>query len=232
MINDNKILGIIPARGESKGLRDKNIKELAGKPLIAWTIEEVNRCDIIDKTIISTDSEKIADIAKRYGGDVPFIRPKKLATDNTKGIDVIFHAVSLYEKEFDIIAVFQPTSPLRKLKNIKEAFKLLADKNAQAVISVCKSDHSLLWMNTLPEDGNMKDFISNEIENKNRQEIDNYYRLNGAIYISYIPYFKKNRGFYGSRTYAYIMPKVNSVDIDDIIDFKFAEFLIKEGLNE
>jgi len=232
MINGNKVLGIIPARGGSKGITDKNIKELAGEPLIVWTIEEVNRCDIIDKTIISTDSEKIADIAKKYGGDVPFLRPKKLATDTAKGIDVIFHAISLYEKEFDIIAVFQPTSPLRKLKNIKEAFKLLADKNAKAVVSVCKSDHPPLWVNTLPEDGNMKDFISPGIKNKNRQEIDNYYKLNGAIYISYISYFKKNRGFYGNRTYAYIMPKVNSVDIDDIIDFRFAEFLIKEGLNE
>lgn len=232
MINGNKVLGIIPARGGSKGITDKNIKELAGEPLIVWTIEEVNRCDIIDKTIISTDSEKIADIAKKYGGDVPFLRPKKLATDTAKGIDVIFHAISLYEKEFDIIAVFQPTSPLRKLKNIKAAFKLFVDKNAKAVVSVCKSDHPPLWVNTLPEDGNMKDFISPGIKNKNRQEIDNYYKLNGAIYISYISYFKKNRGFYGNRTYAYIMPKVNSVDIDDIIDFRFAEFLIKEGLNE
>ena len=232
MINGKKVLGIIPARGKSKGLPDKNIKELAGKPLIAWTIEEVNKCNIIDKAIISTDSERIADIAKKYGGDVPFLRPKKIATDAAKGVDVIFHAISLYEKEFDIIAYFQPTSPLRKEKNIKEAFKLFADKNAKAVISVCKSDHSPLWANTLPEDGNMKDFISSEIKNKNRQEIVNYYRLNGAIYISYISYFKKNRGFYGSRTYAYIMSKINSVDIDDIIDFKFAEFLIKEGFNE
>ena len=232
MINGKKVLGIIPARGQSKGLPDKNIKELAGEPLIAWTIEEVNKCNIIDKAIISTDSERIADIAKKYGGDVPFLRPKKIATDAAKGVDVIFHAISLYEKEFDIIAYFQPTSPLRKEKNIKEAFKLFADKNAKAVISVCKSDHSPLWANTLPEDGNMKDFISSEIKNKNRQEIVNYYRLNGAIYISYISYFKKNRGFYGSRTYAYIMSKINSVDIDDIIDFKFAEFLIKEGFNE
>jgi len=232
MINGKKVLGIIPARGGSKGLPDKNIKELAGEPLIAWTIEEVNRCNAIDRTIISTDSEKIADVAKRYGGDVPFIRPKKLATDTAKGIDVIFHAISLYEKEFDIIAVFQPTSPLRKLKNIKEAFKLLADKNAKAIVSVCKSDCPPLWVNTLPEDGNMKDFINPRTKNKNRQEIDSYYRLNGAIYISYIPYFKKNKGFYGDRTYAYIMPKVNSVDIDDIIDFKFVEFLMKESLNE
>jgi len=228
MINGKKVLGIIPARSKSKGLPDKNIKEFNGKPLIAWTIEEVKKCNIIDKIIISTDSNKIANIAKKYGGDVPFIRPKKFATDTSKGVDVIFHVISLYEKEFDIIAYFQPTSPLRKEKNIKEAFKLFSDKNAKAIVSVCKCEHIPLWSNTLPENGNMKGFIRPEIKNRNRQTFESYYRLNGAIYLSYISYFKKNKGFFGKETYAYIMPKINSLDIDDIIDFKFAEFLEKE----
>lgn len=228
MIGRKKILGLIPARSGSKGISNKNIKPLYGKPLIAWTIEEAKRCDYIDKIIVSTDSKEIANLSEAYGAEVPFLRPEELATDGAKSIEVVKHIVGVYEKDYDIIIFLQPTSPLRAAENIKEAFDLLSIKKAKAVVSVCEAEHSPKWMNTLPEDGRMDNFINKN--HQNRQEIETYYRLNGAIYITDIKYFKKNNSFYGKKTFAYIMSQLDSVDIDNLVDFKFAEFLMKEKL--
>lgn len=229
MYKGKTILALIPARGGSKGVPKKNIRLLLHKPLIAYTIETALEVDFLDKIIVSTEDLEIAKISREYGAEVPFLRPYELATDEAKSIDVILHAMDWMEKEhgtFNLILLLQPTSPFRNSEDIKTALDIFFEKNARAVVSVCEAEHSPLWMNTLNDDLNMKDFIRKDILNKNRQELGKYYRINGAIYIAEWDYLRQNKTFFGDKTYAYIMPKERSIDIDTEMDFKFAEFLI------
>lgn len=230
MYNGKNILGLIPARGGSKGLPRKNIKPLLGKPLITWTIEQALASKYLDRVVVSTDDKEISDISKKYGAEIPFMRPKELAEDNAKGIDVVLHAIDWLKendkrKQYDLIMLLQPTSPLRLTEDIDMAIELLFLKEAKAIVSVCEVDHHPLWSNTLPEDGCMKNFIKKEIMNKNRQELPVFYRLNGAIYLTYCNYIKQCRSFIGKDTFAYIMPRERSVDIDNKMDFKLAEII-------
>jgi CMP-N,N'-diacetyllegionaminic acid synthase len=231
MFNGQKILAIIPARGGSKGLPGKNIRSLAGKPLIAWSIEAATASSYIDKTIISSDCPDICRLAKQFGADVPFLRPAELATDEAKGIDATLHAIDWLKKNgesYQLIIILQPTSPLRTTEDIERSIERYANSTAKAIVSVCKVEHHPWWSNTLPEDGNMGQFLRPEALNSNRQELPNYYRLNGAIYLSEVDYLRKHRSCLGPETLAYEMPTEQSVDIDSLIDFKLAEILISE----
>ena len=232
MYKGKNILGLIPARGGSKGLPRKNIKPLLGKPLIAWTIEQALASKYLDRVVVSTDNKEIAEISKKYGADVPFIRPKELSEDNAKGIDVVLHAIDWLKennkrKQYDLMMLLQPTSPLRATEDIDKAIETLFLKEAKAIVSVCEVAHHPLWANTLPKNGCMKDFIKKEIMNKNRQELPVFYRLNGAIYLAYCDYIKQCRSFIGKETFAYIMPIERSIDIDSEMDLELAEILIK-----
>ena len=167
MYKGETILGLIPARGGSKGLPRKNIKLLLGKPLIAWTIEQALASKYLDKVVVSTDDEEIAKISKKYGAEVPFIRPKELATDKTKGIDVVLHTIRWMEengKSYDFLMLLQSTSPLRTFEDMDKAIELLFLKKAKAIVSVCEVEHHPYWSNTLPEDGCMKNFIRKVIK--------------------------------------------------------------------
>ncbi|MFN4219606.1 MAG: cytidylyltransferase domain-containing protein [bacterium] len=227
MINSKKILAIIPARGGSKRLSRKNILNLAGKPLICWTIEAALNSKYIDKLIVSSEDEEILEIAKKSGAEI-LVRPKELATDEAKIIDVVFHVLKNIEENFDIIILLQPTSPLRESKHIDEALNLLIKKDANAIVSVCEAEHNPLWCNTLPEDGSMKNFLRKDIINRRSQDLEKYYRLNGAIYICKTEKLLVEQSFFlEDNIYAYIMDRKSSVDIDDEVDFKLAEILIK-----
>ena len=232
MINDKKVLAIIPARGGSKGLPGKNIKELCGKPLIAWSIEAAKACSNIDRVVASTDDEDIAKVAKKYGAEVPFMRPAELASDTASTIDVIFHAINWLKEHQDYrseyILLLQPTSPLRSGEDIDGAIQMLKDKDVRAVVSVCETDHHPWWSNTLPENGNMKDFLRPGILNKRRQSLPVFYRLNGAIYLADTDYLHKCNGFFGPETFAYKMAESRTVDIDSDLDFKLAALLLEE----
>lgn len=235
MYKGKTILGLIPARGGSKGLPRKNIKPLLGKPLIFWTIEQALASKYLDRLIVNTDDIEIAEISKKYGAEVPFIRPKELAEDNAKGIDVVLHAIDWFMKndklkQFDLLMLLQPTSPLRTTEDIDKAIEYLFLREAKAIVSVCEVDHHPLWSNTLLEDGCMKNFIRREVMNKNRQELPVFYRLNGAIYLAYCNYIKERKSFFGKETFAYIMPKERSIDIDNEIDFKLAQILVKSNI--
>jgi N-acylneuraminate cytidylyltransferase/CMP-N,N'-diacetyllegionaminic acid synthase len=230
MQNGKKILGIIPARAGSKGLPGKNIKMLVDKPLIAWTAEQALSSNYIDNIVVSTDSRDIAEVAKNYGCEVPFLRPSELATDKSNMMDVVLHAIDRLEKDdsfFDAVMLLQPTAPLRTAQDIDNAIRLFSEKEAEAVVSVCEVEHHPYWSNTLPLDGCMKDFLIPEAR-KNRQELPTFYRLNGSIYLARTDYFKLNRTFIGDNAYAYIMPPERSVDIDTELDFKLAELLIRQ----
>lgn len=233
MINNKKILAVITARAGSKRLPNKNILDLAGKPLIAWTIQCAKKAKFISKIIVSTDSIKIKDIAEKYGAEVPFIRPKELATDSAKTISVLKHAILFYNNKFDYILLLQPTSPLRETKDIDTAIELLG-ANTEAIVSVCKTEHSPLWTNVLSEDLSMSNFMINENTNTHFQELPKYYRINGAIYLAKIDYFYQANGFIGNKTKAYIMPKSRSIDIDTDIDFEYCKNILnnekKDGI--
>jgi CMP-N-acetylneuraminic acid synthetase len=229
---NKKILAIIPARGGSKGIKDKNIKPLNGKPLIYYSIHESLESNIIQEVMVNTDSEKIASISKKYGANIPFLRSKELATDEASSVDVIEDTLNYYEQRnisFDYFILLQPTSPLRTREDIIRAFEILEQKNAKSIVSVCEAEHSPLLMNKLDNDLSMKDFLKKE-NDKRRQDFDKYYRLNGAIYISEVKNFLETKNFYGEGSYAYIMPNNRSVDIDNEIDLKLAEIIMRDYL--
>ncbi|HEX3043166.1 MAG TPA: acylneuraminate cytidylyltransferase family protein [Bacillota bacterium] len=226
------ILGIIPARGGSKGLPRKNLRDLAGKPLIAWTIETALKSECFSWIIVNTDDPTIATVGEKYGAQIPFLRPAELATDQAKSMDVILHTIKWYESQgecFDLVTLLQPTSPLRNVLDIQEAFKLFAEKNAKSVVSVCECEHTPQWMNTIGPDLSMKGFLAKEIANTNRQGLKTYYRLNGAVYIAQWNYLKETGSFFGEDTYAYIMPQERSIDIDSELDLKLAELIINQS---
>ncbi len=232
MYKNKKILALIPARGASKRIPHKNIKLLLGEPLIARTIEQAKKSRYIDSIVVSTDDKKIAGISRNYGAEVPFIRPRRLALDTAKGIDVVLQAINWLKKngrEYDLVVLLQPTSPLRASTDIDNAIELLFSKSAKAVISVCESGHKPLWSDVLPKSGCMRNFMK---KNKQSSNAPQYYTLNGAIYLGYCSYIKKHKGFLGARTFAYIMPQERSVDIDSEFDFWIAEQFLSNSANK
>jgi len=226
VIKGKSVLAVIPARGGSKGLPNKNILELAGKPLIAWSIEAASESKYIDRLIISTDSKEIADVAKQYNCEVPFMRPPELATDDANSDEVILHALDKLGDKYDIVMVLQPTSPLRESKDIDQALELMQKNNISAVVSVCSSKKPLHWHFTLESDGKLKQIYKDKIFYTNRQELPITYSPNGALYIAKTDYFRSKKTFYTSSTFAYLMPPERSVDIDSQIDFFTAEAII------
>lgn len=225
MINGKSVLAVIPARGGSKGLLGKNILPLAGKPLIAWTIESAIESKYIDKCIISTDDQEIADISLKYGGDVPFMRPSELATDKASSIDVIIHTIEAIEEKYDLIILLQPTSPLRNSFDIDNALELLENKHAGALVSMVEIRHPVEWTARISGDLHIPELVTTLSKNTRRQDFEKRYELNGAIYISKLDLFIKQNSFISNHTIAYIMPPERSIDIDDKLDFDFAEYL-------
>jgi len=226
MYKNNTFLAIIPARGGSQRLPRKNVLELSGKPLIAWSIEAGLRSKYIDKVVVSSDDKEILDISKYYGADT-VKRPSNLASDTAPTFDAIEHAMSNIGR-YDYVVLLQPTSPLRSEKHIDEAIELLKSKNASAVISVCEMDHSPLWSNTLDESLSMEYFLSDKVLDKGSQDLEKYFRLNGAIYICKIEKFLKAKSFFlNENIFAYKMDRKSSVDIDEEIDFKMAGIFIQ-----
>lgn len=223
-------IAIIPARSGSKGLKDKNIKPLNGKPLIAYSIEAAKDSHLFDEIFVSTDSEEYAQIAREWGANVPFLRSKDLSSDTASSWSVVKDALLHYQNNghlFDTVALLQPTSPLRTAHDIAEGYELMGSKNANAIIGICEMDHSPLWSNTLPEDLSLKEFINNNIVNQPRQQLPTYYRINGALYIAKVDYLTVQQDIYEDACYAYVMNKENSVDIDCELDFTVAETIIK-----
>ena len=226
MLNGKTFLAIIPARGGSKRLPRKNILKLGSKPLISWSIEAAKKSKYIDDVVVSSDDDEILRVAKQSGARL-IKRPAKLASDTSSSFDAIAHALHCVEKRYDYIILLQPTSPLRDFNHIDEAIELLDKKDADAVVSVCEMSHSPLWSNTLDESLSMSEFLRDEVLNKRSQDLDTFYRLNGAIYICKTDKLLGAKSFFlKENIYAYIMDKKSSVDIDDEFDFKLAEVFL------
>ena len=233
MFKEKSFIGIVPARGGSKRLPNKNLLYLAGKPLIAWTLEAALKSKYLDHIVVSSDKDEILKVARDYGVET-VKRPKELATDSAKTVDVVRHVLESIKKEYNYIVLLQPTSPLRTERHIDESIEFLISKNADAVISVCETEYPPLWCNTLPEDLSMENFIRKEVVGKRSQDLPKYYRLNGAIYICKSDELIKQKTFFLNKNiYAYIMDRKSSIDIDDETDFLLAETLIrnKKGLH-
>ena len=226
-----KNIAIIPARSGSKGVKDKNIRLLNGKPLLAYSIEVAEKSAYYDEIFVSTDSSEYADIARKYGASVPFLRGEELASDTASTWDVVKDTLINYKKrgmEFDTITILQPTSPMRTTNDIINGFNQMKIKDANAVVSVCQVDHSPLWSNTLPEDGSLDNFLNKEVLNLPRQSLPTYYRINGALYIAKTDYALNAKSLYDNRCYSIVMSKENSIDIDDELDFIMAEIIMKQ----
>lgn len=224
-------LAIIPARAGSKRLPNKNISLLNGKPLIQWTIEAALAVNAIDTVLVSTDSQDIANLSHDIGAETPFLRPSSLSGDTAATIDVVEHVMKYYEtlsRIFDTVVLLQPTSPLRNADHIGHALNLFYEKDARSVASVSECEHSPLWSNMLPDDLSMADFLPNGVANTRSQDLPTYYRLNGAIYISRADVIKQERKFISkSRSFAFIMDRESSIDIDTEFDLLLASHYMK-----
>ncbi len=231
MYKGKTFLAIIPARGGSKRLPRKNILDLNGKPLIAWSIEAALNSKYIDRVVVSTDDNEIALISKKYGAEVPFMRPLELSGDASNSASVVkdmIHRLSDMGENYECVMLLQPTSPLRDARHIDCAIKSLIDKGANSIVSVCEVKHPVEWTNTIPSNLLLDDFLTNKVKNKRSQDFPRRYQLNGAIYLLKIKKFLDEESlFLQSKCYAQIMEYRNSVDIDDADDLLLAECIMK-----
>ena len=221
------MIAIIPARGGSKGLPGKNIRPLGGKPLIAHSIECALGAKHVDRVIVSTDDSEIADVARQYGAEVPFLRPDYLATDEAKAIDNYVYTIDRlsheWNKPIDEFAVLLPTAPLRTSEDVDGAIELFYAKNADSVVSYTPEEHPVRWHKYLNEDNSFVDIFEKTIDN--RQAFRTSYYPNGAVYVFRTAIIKAGM-YYTNKSFAYVMPRNRSVDIDTLEDFQYAEFLL------
>lgn len=230
MYKKSRIVAIIPARAGSKGIKNKNIINLCGKPLIAYTITAANESNYIDEVIVSTDGLNIAEVSKEYGASVPFIRPKELAADTSKTIDAVMHALLYLEdnnNNFDVLVLLQPTQPLRTSEEIDLAIEKYFEYGERALASISEVDDNPLLIREISTDGVMKPLL-NENSTCRRQDMPKYYRINGAIYINKISEINKDTSF-NDNPVPFIMSREHSVDIDEEKDLQLAEIYIKKN---
>lgn len=230
----DSLLCIIPAKGTSTRLPRKNIAPLGGKPLLAHTIKAAYDSQILDRICVSTEDEEIAEVARSFGAEVPFMRPAELSREDVPGIQAVLHAVRLLEELEGYcpkyVVVLPPTSPFRTEQDIRAAVHLAQERKADGVVSVCSADQHPYWMKRLTEDGRLTNFLSGDREYLS-QELPPLYIPNGAIYLARRTILLKQQMFYTDRTYAYIMPSERSLDIDTPWDLYMADLILKDRLH-
>ncbi|WP_417845219.1 cytidylyltransferase domain-containing protein [Thalassospira povalilytica] len=227
-----KVMAVVTARGGSKGLPNKNVLDFCGKPLIAWSIEAAKKSKLVDRVVVSTEDENIAEIAREYGADVPFMRPDELATDEAVTLDVLKHLVSKIQ-DYDLIVLLQPTSPLRTVQDIDTAIELCASNAMTSTVSVCEADKSPYWMYYLSEEGQMKNVLTqDQTSSTRRQDLPQAFALNGAVYVISKNALLAGEALVSKDTLAFPMPKSRSVDIDSEEDFVVAEAFFALSKNQ
>jgi N-acylneuraminate cytidylyltransferase len=230
VIGNKKVLAIIPARGGSKGVLQKNIHPLGGRPLIAWTIEAAQHSQYIDRLIVSSDDLKIIEIAQAYGCEAPFVRPSELGQDDSPGIDPVLHALEKLPG-YDLIVLLQPTSPLRISEDIDGCIETCYKGENTCCVSVTEPDESPFLMYAVDEQHNLQSLFPH-IKPNRRQDLPNAYVLNGAVYVADSTWLIQERNFISPTTKAYRMPSERSMDIDTLEDFNYLEWKLSVGWND
>jgi len=233
MYKGKKTLGVITARGGSKSIPRKNIKKLAGKPLIAYTIEAAKESKYLTRCVVSTDDEEIAEISRRYGADVPFLRPAELAQDDSTSMAVVQHALKWLKEnkgeEYDYLMILQPTSPLRTAEDIDGCIKKIVETDADSVMSMYElMDFSPKKFKKIIEGDLIEPYFQEEgRESSRRQDLDKMYKRNCAIYLTKTSLIMEG-DLFGKKSVAYLMSEERSIDINSPLDFELAEFWIKK----
>lgn len=223
MINGMRILALIPARGGSKGIKNKNIIDLCGKPLIAYSIEAGRASRYIDDVVVTTDSKNIADVAVKWGASVPFLRPAELASDNARTVDAVIHAIGWLRDNgfnYDVMVLLQPTQPLRTAHNIDRALEAYVRNGMRPLVSVKETEESPILMRTISDDGILNNILSQNSTIR-RQNMRKYYIVDGSIYINSVSEINERTSF-NDNVIPYIMPRDGNFDIDEYSDLESA----------
>lgn len=219
------LLVIVTARGGSKGIPRKNIMPVAGKPLIGWSIDAAKRASCVDRVIVSTEDKEIASVARELGADVPFMRPTRLAADNTPGIAPVLHAISQLPC-YDWVLLLQPTSPLRSAEDIEGIWQFCQERGAPSAVSICEVKKHPYWMYQRNATQCLEPFIKGRPDVTRRQDLPPAYALNGALYLAKTDWLLKQQNFIGSETLGYIMPPERSADLDTEEDWRWIDYLM------
>jgi len=235
-MSDIKVLAVIAARGGSKGLPQKNILPVVDKPLIAYSIEAALKSSLLDRTIVSTDDDEIAEVAKRFGAEIPFLRPSQLAEDDSLAQPVIAHAAQWLEEHEgylpDYLMLLQPTSPLRTANDIDNAITIALENDADGVVGLCHTKHHPYWTKQVAEDGQISNFVPLDQAYDRRQTLPPAYAVNGAMYLVKRQVLLEQETFYTDKTYAYIMPVERSLDVDTTWDLHIAELILRDDATD
>ena len=226
------LLFLIPARGGSKGIPKKNIADVGGRPLIAWSIEAGLGAHHRGRIIVSTDSAEIADVARGCSAEVPFLRPAEFSNDDATSLDMALHSLTWLEKNENYrpayLVLLQPTSPLREPGDIDAAIEIAMVKDADAVVSVSPASSHPYWTKTLGSDGQLQDFMRPPKPSMRRQELPEVFALNGAIFLIRPEVLAAKRTWYPEGTYGYVMPPERALDIDTPWDLRLADLVMRD----
>lgn len=225
------VVGLITARGGSKGVPRKNVRIVGGKPLIAWTIEAALASSRLDRVVVSTDDSEILRVAGQYGAETPFLRPESLASDQAGHAGVVIHAINWLLTQGDeprYIMTLQPTSPFRSATDIDAAIDLACSRDAKAVMSVKPATEHPMWAKLINQNGEVRPFIRDDLNSAQRQSLPDCYTINGAIYLNRCSDLEREKVMVPPGTLAYVMSAESSVDIDTPWDFRIADLLMRE----
>lgn len=231
-----KVLFVITARGGSKGVPRKNIKMIEGIPLVAYKIIAAQKCQYEKRIIVSTDDEEIAEVSRKYGAEVPFMRPIELATDSASSVDVVLHTMNWVtdnSKEiYDYVCLLEPSSPFASYKDLDEALRLIEEKDADTLLGMKEVDVSTNFIHSLDKDGKLSEFYYaiKDLKSIRRQEQQKEYTMNGCMYIAKWEYFMKNKLFHSENSIPYIMSDESSIEIDTMLNYEVACKIAKKEL--
>lgn len=231
-----KILFVIAARGGSKGVPRKNVKMIGGIPLVAFKIIAAQRCQYEKRVIVSTDDEEIAEVSRKYGAEVPFMRPAELSTDSVSSTDVVLHTMNWVsenlKERFDYVCLLEPSSPFASYKDLDEALRLIEENDADTLLGMKEADISTTFIHSLDKDGKLSEFYYaiKELKSIRRQDQKKEYTMNGCMYIAKWDYFMKNKLFHAENSVPYIMPEEKSIEIDTMLDYEVACKIVEKSL--
>lgn len=231
MIDKKKVLAIIPARGGSKGILNKNIIDLNGKPLISYTIVAAQNSKYIDHIFVSTDSKEITKVVEAYGVYISNLRPANLSTDEAKTIDVMIDCIELLKNnnmKYDIVVLLQPTQPLRTFQDIDNALELFVTNSCQSLVSVSEVTDSPVLIRIINTKGNLENLIPNLGSTIRRQDMQKYYKVNGAIYINLHNEIQADLSLNDNKI-PYIMDKAKAIDIDENLDLLIVSIILNNN---